>query len=114
MIDPPDIPEGGKVIGVGIDQIEVSRIRDSLDQHGSSFLDKIFTLAEQASARTSPTRLPIPPLCRHSRGQGIRDRLNGEFGGSMRVNHGLRANTELQPKEGRCFLRRAGPMPWSA
>ena len=48
MIDPPDIPEGGKVIGVGIDQIEVSRIRDSLDQHGSSFLDKIFTPAEQA------------------------------------------------------------------
>ena len=48
MIDPPDIPEGGKVIGVGIDQIEVSRIRDSLDQHGSSFLDKIFTSAEQA------------------------------------------------------------------
>ena len=48
MIDPPDIPEGGKVIGVGIDQIEVSRIRDSLDQHGSSFLDKIFTSGEQA------------------------------------------------------------------
>ena len=48
MIDPPDIPGGGKVIGVGIDQIEVSRIRDSLDQHGSSFLDKIFTPTEQA------------------------------------------------------------------
>ena len=56
MIDPPDIPEGGKVIGVGIDQIEVSRIRDSLDQHGSSFLDKIFTPAEQAycSAKANP------------------------------------------------------------
>ena len=58
MIDPPDIPEGGKVIGVGIDQIEVSRIRDSLDQHGSSFVDKIFTPAEQAYC--SDKANPVP------------------------------------------------------
>ena len=77
MIDPPDIPGGGKVIGVGIDQIEVSRIRDSLDQHGSGFLDKIFTPAEQALllGQVQPGSPLRRPLCRQgSRGQGIRDR----------------------------------------
>ena len=33
----PDIPPGTNVVGVGIDQIEVSRIRDSLEKHGDHF-----------------------------------------------------------------------------
>ena len=43
----PEIPQGTNVIGVGIDQIEVSRIRDSLEKHGDHFLNKIFTSQEQ-------------------------------------------------------------------
>ena len=44
----PKIPEGTNVVGVGIDQIEVSRIRDSLEKHGDHFLKKIFSENEQS------------------------------------------------------------------
>ncbi|MDA8991213.1 holo-ACP synthase [Opitutales bacterium] len=44
----PEIPEGTNVVGVGIDQIEVSRIRDSLEKHGDHFLKKIFSENEQS------------------------------------------------------------------
>ena len=36
-MNPPEIPQGTNVLGVGIDQIEVSRIRDSLKKHGITF-----------------------------------------------------------------------------
>ena len=44
----PEIPEGTNVVGVDIDQIEVSRIRDSLEKHGDHFLKKIFSENEQS------------------------------------------------------------------
>jgi holo-[acyl-carrier protein] synthase len=44
----PEIPSGTNVLGVGIDQIEVSRIRDSLEKHGDHFLKKIFSENEQS------------------------------------------------------------------
>lgn len=43
----PDLPPGTNVVGVGIDQIEVSRIRDSITRHGDSFLSKVFTEKER-------------------------------------------------------------------
>ena len=46
-MNPPGIPHGSNVVGVGIDQIEVSRIRDSLEKHGDHFLKKIFSAVEQ-------------------------------------------------------------------
>ena len=46
-MNPPEIPQGSNVVGVGIDQIEVSRIRDSLEKHGDHFLKKIFSAIEQ-------------------------------------------------------------------
>ena len=52
----PQISEGANVVGVGIDQIEVSRIRDSVKRHGNAFLNKVFTPEEQNScmARSDP------------------------------------------------------------
>lgn len=47
MIEFPLLPEGSTVVGVGIDQIEVSRIRGSIERHGQSFLDKVFTPEEK-------------------------------------------------------------------
>jgi holo-[acyl-carrier protein] synthase len=43
----PELPQGTNVLGVGIDQIEVARIRESLDRHGDTFLRKVFTIHEQ-------------------------------------------------------------------
>lgn len=51
MSELPAIPPGSNVVGVGIDQIEVARIRDSLDKHADHFLDKIFSPTEQAYCR---------------------------------------------------------------
>ena len=36
------------MIGVGIDQIEVARIRESMDRHGEAFLSKVFTAKEKS------------------------------------------------------------------
>jgi len=44
----PLLPEGTNVIGVGIDQIEVARIRESMDRHGVAFLSKVFTPKEKS------------------------------------------------------------------
>ena len=52
----PEHFKGCNVIAVGIDQIEVSRIRDSIDSHGETFLFKVFTKQEQEFClqRTDP------------------------------------------------------------
>ena len=47
MISMPEIPSGSNVVGLGIDTIEVSRIRDSIENHGDHFLNKIFTTEEK-------------------------------------------------------------------
>jgi len=39
--------EGGNVLGVGVDLTEVGRIRSAHLKHGPSFLDMVFTPAEQ-------------------------------------------------------------------
>ena len=48
MIHFPVLPEGTNVIGVGIDQIEVTRIRESMNRHGEAFLSKVFTPKEKS------------------------------------------------------------------
>jgi holo-[acyl-carrier protein] synthase len=40
--------EGGQVVAVGIDLVEIQRIRTAHQKHGHAFLEKIFTPAEQA------------------------------------------------------------------
>ena len=54
----PEIPEGTNVVGVGIDQIEVSRIRDSVDKHGDHFLKKIFSENEQSYCKDKADPAP--------------------------------------------------------
>jgi holo-[acyl-carrier protein] synthase len=44
----PLLPEGTNVTGVGIDQIEVARIRESMERHGEAFLSKVFTPKEKS------------------------------------------------------------------
>ena len=48
MIPFPQLPEETNVVAVGIDQIEVSRIRDSIDRHSEAFLSKVFTPKEKS------------------------------------------------------------------
>ncbi len=45
---PPDNPDNAMVKGIGIDIIEIGRIRKSVETLGETFIDKIFTEREIA------------------------------------------------------------------
>lgn len=53
----PLTPPQGINVAVGIDIIEVSRVRKVYQHHGERFLQRIFTPAEIAQCRNKPTRL---------------------------------------------------------
>jgi len=44
----PDLPEGGSVIGVGVDIIEVSRVLRALERQGERFRNRVYTVGELA------------------------------------------------------------------
>jgi holo-[acyl-carrier protein] synthase len=46
-----------RLIGHGIDMIEVERIRDAIERHGERFLRRIYTAGEQAQAGDGPLRV---------------------------------------------------------
>lgn len=58
MIELPEIPSGSNVVGIGIDQIEVERIQESIERHGSHFVGKIFTDSEQRYCREMTNPAP--------------------------------------------------------
>lgn len=54
------LPEGGIVIGVGTDIVEVERIRKVYERHPARFLTRVFT--EQERAYCLAKRNPLPHL----------------------------------------------------
>lgn len=44
------------ILGVGIDLVQVSRIKRLVDQQGQKFLDRVFTIAEQQLATQRPAQ----------------------------------------------------------
>jgi len=46
-----------KIIAHGIDLVDRSRIEQMLDRHGSRFVDRVFTAAEQAYARANRDKI---------------------------------------------------------
>ena len=48
----------GNVVSVGIDLADVSAVRDSIDHFGARYLDRIFTLGEQAQCAESSDPYP--------------------------------------------------------
>ncbi len=70
------------IIGVGADLCEIERIAEAIDHRGASFLDRVFTEAEQrmASGRRDPTlfyagRFAAKEACAKALGTGITDRV---------------------------------------
>ena len=43
----PDIPTDAATLGVGVDLVDVDRIRKSRENHGAHFLEKVFTEEER-------------------------------------------------------------------
>ncbi|MFZ9746684.1 MAG: holo-ACP synthase [Opitutaceae bacterium] len=52
----PQLPPGGVLVGVGIDLIEVDRIRSVIERQGERFLDRVFTGEERAYC--APMKFP--------------------------------------------------------
>ena len=48
MTDPIDLPFKGPLLGIGVDMVSVSRIRDIIGRQGDRFLQKVFTEKERA------------------------------------------------------------------
>jgi holo-[acyl-carrier protein] synthase len=46
-----------RIIGHGIDLVEVERVRAALERHGERFTKRLFTVGEQAQAGTGPLRV---------------------------------------------------------
>ncbi len=46
-----------RIIGHGIDLVEIDRIRAALERHGDRFTKRLFTAGEQAQAGTGPLRV---------------------------------------------------------
>ena len=55
---------GTNVLGVGIDQIEVSRIRKSLDRHGDLFWQGVLLQEQEVCMKRTDPALASRPLCR--------------------------------------------------
>jgi holo-[acyl-carrier protein] synthase len=49
-----ELPPGGILLGLGCDLIEIQRIRDALERHGESFLDRVYTEEERAYCSARP------------------------------------------------------------
>lgn len=96
------LPAG--IPGVGIDLVEVSRIRASVERGGQAFLDKVFTAAEQAecAGRADPA---MHLAARFAAKEAAMKALGSGFG-----QHGVGFHDfELRKDEaGRPFLAVAG------
>jgi holo-[acyl-carrier protein] synthase len=45
-----------RILGHGIDLVEVARLRRAIDEHGVRFVDRVFTPSEQSYASANPRR----------------------------------------------------------
>ena len=79
----PDLPAGTDVLGIGVDLIEVGRIRTSLEKHGHHFLEKVFTSAEseycQGMADPAP-HFAARFAAKEAIAKAFRTGIGGEFG----------------------------------
>ena len=83
MNAPFSLPPAGKVLGIGCDLVEVSRIQDAHERHGQQFLDKVFSQGEQDHCLQQPN--PHPALAarfaaKEAIAKAFRTGIGAEFG----------------------------------
>ena len=90
-----DLEEGGIVLGLGTDLVDVERIRRSHERHGERFLKRVFTAAEQAYCLSRPD--PYPHLAarfaaKEAVSKAFSTGIGAEFAfTSVSVEHGERS-----------------------
>jgi holo-[acyl-carrier protein] synthase len=109
----PQLPPGGILVGVGIDLIEVERIRAVIERQGERFLDRVFTAEERAYCGTMKfphkhyaARFAAKEAVSKCFGTGIGAELGWR---SVSVRHGERHQPLVHLDErGSALLRAAG------
>jgi holo-[acyl-carrier protein] synthase len=109
----PQLPPGGILVGVGIDLIEVERIRSVIERQGERFLDRVFTGEERAYCATMnfphkhyAARFAAKEAVSKCFGTGIGAELGWR---SVSVYHGERLQPLVRLDErGAALLRAAG------
>jgi len=103
MMQIPEVPSGTNVIGVGIDTIEVSRIRDSIEKHGDHFLKKVFTSKEQEYCQDKSDSAPYYAsrfASKEAVAKAFRTGIGKEFGWlDSEIFHGEREEPFVQLSE---------------
>ena len=113
MMQVPEVPSGTNVIGVGIDTIEVSRIRDSIEKHGDHFLKKVFTSKEQGYCQDKSDSAPYYAsrfASKEAIAKAFRTGIGKEFGWlDSEIVHGERGEPFVQLSEaGRKCMEKVG------
>lgn len=109
----PQLPPGGILVGIGIDLIEVERIRSVIERQGERFLDRVFTAEERAYCATMKfphkhyaARFAAKEAVSKCFGTGIGAELGWR---SVSVYHGERHQPLVRLDErGTALLRAAG------
>ena len=109
----PQLPPGGVLVGVGIDLIEVERIRAVIERQGERFLERVFSAEERAYCATMKfphkhyaARFAAKEAVSKCFGTGIGAELGWR---SVSVYHGERHQPLVRLDEcGAALLRAAG------
>jgi holo-[acyl-carrier protein] synthase len=113
MTSMPEIPSGTNVIGVGIDTIEVSRIKDSVERHGEHFLNKIFTSNEQAYCNDKSDSAPFYATrfaAKEAMAKAFRTGIGKDFGWlDSEIIHGMEGEPFIKlSQSGQAMLNQVG------
>lgn len=108
-----DLEEGGIVLGLGTDLVDVERIRRSHERHGERFLKRVFTAEEQAYCLSRPD--PYPHLAarfaaKEAVSKAFSTGIGAEFAWtSVSVAHGERSQPlAVLDDKGRALLAAVG------
>ena len=109
----PDIPQGGALVAIGADIVDVARIRAAHERHGTPFLDRVFTPDEIAYCLGMGN--PHPHLAarfaaKEAVAKAFATGIGAELGWhSVAIHHGPRQEPLVRLDEkGRALLARAG------
>ena len=109
----PDIPQGGTLIGIGADIVDIARIRAAHERHGAPFLERVFTPAEIAYCTGMGN--PYPHLAarfaaKEAVAKAFATGIGAELGWhSVAIHHGPRQEPLVRLDEkGRALLACAG------
>jgi holo-[acyl-carrier protein] synthase len=107
-----------RIVGLGIDLVEVGRIEQMLKAHGERFVDRVFTEAERGYAEEATRRRAERYAARFACKEAVLKALGSGWGGGVswreiEVVRGVRGEPTVR-LSGRCaeLARRRGIVQW--